>query len=180
MRKLLTGLCALAALIGACSKTETAPASQPPAPAATQTPPPAPSVPPASTPAATKPDAAAAAPAAPTPLPAALSDREKIEKLLQALAASPDTFTRNESDYTGAEAAAHLRSKWTAAGDRVKTVRDFIDGLGSKSSMSGKLYTVRRADGTTVNAGAWFNEQLKLIEAGSASAGAAPAPARTP
>ncbi|MFT3686137.1 MAG: DUF5329 family protein [Phycisphaerales bacterium] len=94
----------------------------------------------------------------------ALTEREKIDKLIDALAASSDTFNRNGTDYPAKDAAAHMRSKLSAAGDRVKTVRQFIDGIGSTSSMSGKPYTVKKADGTTINAKEWWEGQLAVIE----------------
>lgn len=157
MRAIPTALCSTAILLGACSKSTPPPAS--PAPSATQP----------STALPQQPNAAAPAPAQPAPAAAPLTEKAKIEKLLESLAASSDTFTRNGSDYTGKQAADHLASKWKSAGDRVKTARNFIDGLASKSSFSGKPYTVKRTDGTTVNAADWFNQQLKLIEESAAS-----------
>jgi hypothetical protein len=149
MRAITTALCSITILIGACSKST--PPSAAPASPTTQP--------------STTPPQQPAAPAAGAPAPTApLTEKAKIEKLLEALASSSDTVTRNGSDYTGKQAADHLRSKWSSAGERVKTARDFIDGLASKSSFSGKPYTVKGADGKTVNAAEWFNQQLKLIE----------------
>jgi hypothetical protein len=96
--------------------------------------------------------------------PNKMADREKIEALLTKLEGSSDRFNRNGTEYSGKEAAAHLRSKLSSAGGRVKTVREFIDGLASTSSMSGKPYTVKRADGTTVNAKEWFDAALAQLE----------------
>ncbi|MGH7131150.1 MAG: DUF5329 family protein [Phycisphaerales bacterium] len=103
-------------------------------------------------------------PAAPTTAP--LSENQKIEKMLTLLAESDAVFIRNGVDYDGKAAAAHLRSKWSTAGSRIKTANDFIDGLASKSSTSGKPYQVRKKDGSTVLAGDWFRQLLAQIEAG--------------
>ncbi len=86
--------------------------------------------------------------------------------MLAILAESDAVFIRNGVDYDGKAAAAHLRSKWSAAGSRVKTANDFIDGLASKSSTSGKPYQVRKKDGSVIPAGDWFRQLLAHVEAG--------------
>ena len=155
MKRLCFAVCGLLVLMGCKPSPASSPVSPTPAAAS-------------GAPAAQTPPAPVAEPAAPpAALPAvraALTEREKIDALLTRLEASSDTFTRNGSDYSGKDAAAHLRSKWKSAGDRVKTARQFIDGLASTSSMSGKPYTVRKADGSTVNAKAWFDAELAEIE----------------
>ncbi len=80
----------------------------------------------------------------------ALTEKEKIESILSALAKSDAIFIRNGTEYSGADAAEHLRSKWNYAGDKIKTATEFIDRLASKSSASGKPYQVRCKDGTVV------------------------------
>lgn len=70
-------------------------------------------------------------------------------------------FIRNGKEYEPKAAASHLRMKLEKAGDRVKTAKDFIDGLASNSSFSGKPYKIRKADGTLVTASAFFRARLK-------------------
>ena len=65
-------------------------------------------------------------------------------------------FIRNGTEYSGAEAAQHLRDKLDKAGDRVKTTDDFITGIASKSYISGKPYLVKFADGHTQLAADWL------------------------
>lgn len=101
---------------------------------------------------------------------AALSEKEKISALLDDLAGSQAKFIRNGTEYSGAQAADHLRRKWRAAGERITTSREFIDALASRSSSSGDAYRVRDGESTT-DSGAWFLARLEAIERAHAGAG---------
>ena len=90
----------------------------------------------------------------------AVDERARIETLIDAVAKSGIVFIRNGSEHTASEAADHLRTKWSRAGDRVKTADDFIEALGSRSSQTGEPYRVRLPDGTERDAGPWLRELL--------------------
>jgi len=92
---------------------------------------------------------------------AGLSERDRIEQLLSSMESSTLVFIRNGKEYPGAEAADHLRRKWKAAGDRVRTAEQFIEHLASRSSISGSAYRVRLADGTVMNSGTWLTGRLR-------------------
>lgn len=110
--------------------------------------------------------AAAGTPTAAIPeVPATLSENERIEALLGTIAISGIVFIRNGSDHSASDAADHLRSKWSRAGDRITTAESFIDNLGSTSSQTGDPYRVRLPDGTERDAGPWLHEQLAAIDA---------------
>jgi hypothetical protein len=95
------------------------------------------------------------------------SESAKIEQLLSAVeAAEADVFIRNGTEHSAKEAAEHLRTKWTTAGDKITTARQFIDEIASESSLSGEPYRVRRADGTEVSASEYLRDKLERIEAG--------------
>jgi hypothetical protein len=101
-----------------------------------------------------------------TPQPAAArTEPERIEALIAAIAASGIVFIRNGTEHSASEAADHLRTKWSRAGNRIATAESFIDNLGSTSSQSGDPYRVRLPDGTERDAGPWLHEQLKAIDA---------------
>lgn len=103
---------------------------------------------------------------APTELkPVSLTENQKIERILSLLMESDAIFIRNKVEYDGKTAASHLRTKWTAAGSRIKTANDFIDTLASKSSSSGKPYQIRKKDGSTIPSQEWFRELLAGVEA---------------
>lgn len=89
----------------------------------------------------------------------AKSDAE-IEFLLGYVEKSGAIFIRNGSDHTAKEGADHLRDKLAQAGDRVKTAEDFINGIATKSYLSGQPYLVKMKDGSTRPAGPWLLEAL--------------------
>ena len=108
--------------------------------------------------------------AEPASAAAPLSEKEKIELLILAVAQLKNAvFIRNGSEHTLADAVDHMRMKWKAAGEQITTARQFIEGAASKSSVSGEPYEIRFADGRTVTAGEFFRTELERIE-GSADA----------
>lgn len=94
--------------------------------------------------------------------PANDAEKQKIEMLLKAIAESKLTFVRNGDKHPGKDAAEHMRSKWKAAADQVKTAEDFIRTCATQSSLSGKPYEVLAEDGKTATPLAdWLREKLK-------------------
>jgi len=97
---------------------------------------------------------------APHGWPAEPSTGEEIDYLIGRVAASGAHFIRNGSEYTGAQAASHLRMKLAKAGGRVHTAEEFIDGIASKSSLTGRPYELHLADGRTMRAAEWLSAEL--------------------
>ena len=98
------------------------------------------------------------------PVADAVSERDKIEQLINHVGALQGAvFIRNGEEYKPAEAAAHLRRKWQAAGDEITTVEDFIEKIASKSSASGEPYRIR-FDRSESDAGDWLRTRLELME----------------
>ena len=92
-------------------------------------------------------------------------EAKKIELLLARLEAMHNVvFIRNGKEYSSNKAADHLRLKWRKAGRYVKTAEDFIELCGSGSSISGKSYKIRFADGRIENSAVILKELLKKIE----------------
>ncbi len=90
----------------------------------------------------------------------------KIDALINAVETLEGAkFIRNGQEHDARAAADHLRLKLRTAGDRVRTADDFIRLCGSQSSLSGKKYRIRFADGTTENAEAFFRKKLKALAA---------------
>jgi len=110
------------------------------------------------------------APIAPRPVPP-LSEQIKIQSLIASVEQLPGAvFIRNGTEYDGHKAADHLRLKLKYAGKRVQTADQFITNLATGSSMTGKPYKIRFADGHTVDSAVYFREQLRRIESGHRSA----------
>ncbi len=102
--------------------------------------------------------AATAVPTAP------LSDAQKIQALIRTVEARKDLqFIRLDVAHSAREAANVLRIKLAFAGDRVKTVDDFIDHVAT-ATQSGKPYYVRYPDGTEVSSAEFLRQELKRIE----------------
>lgn len=100
----------------------------------------------------------------------------KIEFLLAAVEQNPHGFIRNGTQYDGAEAAAHLRMKlkraqnwWFAPPKEKWSVELFIDKVASGSSISGKPYLVKDAQGQVHPSGEWLRQRLAEYEQGADS-----------
>lgn len=93
-----------------------------------------------------------------------LTEKQKIELLLQKLETSDVKFIRSGTEYTGKEAKSHMQRKWDYAGSRIKTAEQFIEYLGTKSSMTGEPYYVVLKDGTKVESAIWLRQILKTIK----------------
>jgi hypothetical protein len=110
--------------------------------------------------------AIAAAPGKSASSAAHLSEAQKIEALISSVGGLKGAvFIRNGSEYDAAQAAEHLHRKLDYAGKRIHTAQQFIDKLATGSSMTGKPYKIRFADGRTVESAVYFREQLRKLEA---------------
>ena len=85
----------------------------------------------------------AAAPAATRPA----AEQKRIDFLLDAVRHANAVFIRNGAEHPPEKAASHLKFKLFMAGERVQTVRDFIEGVASHSEETGRPYLIRVAGG---------------------------------
>lgn len=103
-------------------------------------------------------------------LPALLFARDareqaRIDFLIHEVESSATVkFIRNGTEYNGAAAAAHLRTKIGYAGERVKTAEEFVKYCASESSITHQKYKIRTADGTTTDAASYFASQLHKFD----------------
>lgn len=86
--------------------------------------------------------------------------KQEIHYLLQYIADSGATFIRNGDEHSARDAADHLAMKYRRASRYAKTAEDFIDNLASKSSFTGKPYTVVTADGKDLKSHDWLYAAL--------------------
>lgn len=111
----------------------------------------------------------------------AMSETAKIQALISTVEKSEGlVFIRNGSAHDPTQAASHLRLKWKNAGKRVRTAEDFIRYCATGSSMSGKPYQIRFADGRVEDSAVYFHAQLRRIEAAANKPGPTKAGAATP
>jgi hypothetical protein len=93
------------------------------------------------------------------------SEDQKIESLLQSVESLKDAkFIRNGKAYDAKAAASHVRSKWKAAKDQIKSARDFITVVASKSSKTGEPYKIRFKDGKEQTSEAFLTAKLDELE----------------
>lgn len=108
-------------------------------------------------------------------LAAAAGGHDEIEALLDRVAAARGvTFIRNGTAHEAPEAAAHLRRKLLAARGRIRTPEQLIEHLGTRSSLTGRPYRVRLANGREVDSAVWLYGLLREVRA------APPRPAPVP
>lgn len=94
------------------------------------------------------------------PLLGAETPSQEIEFLLAHVQNAKVRFVRGGKEYSGAEGAQHLRKKLASAGQRVKSAEDFINGIASKSYLTGEVYMVKFPDGKMTATGPWLTAAL--------------------
>ncbi|HEY7675696.1 MAG TPA: DUF5329 domain-containing protein [Candidatus Methylomirabilis sp.] len=98
--------------------------------------------------------------------PRPLSEQERIAALLDAVGHSGAAFIREGKAYSAADGRKHLERKLRYAGDRVKTGEEFIEGIASRSSTTGRPYKVRLPGGEEMETGVWLRQKLAEIDGG--------------
>ena len=103
-----------------------------------------------------------AMPAVAAPPPAAVRE---IEGLIAALGASGCHFQRNGSWYPSKKAEQHLRRKYDylRERDKVANAEEFIALAATRSSMSGRAYSVRCPGTPVVDSATWLQARLREI-----------------
>lgn len=105
--------------------------------------------------------AAAAAHAAELPS----SAKTEIDALLNRLETSKCQFYRNGSWHSGSEARDHLQMKLEYLVEKglITDSEEFIEGAGTKSSISGQPYKVRCPNQTEQPSAVWLGSELRKI-----------------
>ncbi|MBI1836858.1 MAG: DUF5329 family protein [Flavobacteriia bacterium] len=88
-------------------------------------------------------------------------ESNKIKTLLLIIEKSNIQFIRNGVTYNSKEASEHLATKWKESNIHITNLNQFIERIGSKSSMSGKPYLVIQSDGSIIPAKTWYLKQIK-------------------
>jgi hypothetical protein len=100
---------------------------------------------------------------APPTVAASTSASEDIQYLLDAIERSGCEFYRNGSWYAAAEARSHLAGKYREVDKRrpMRSAEDFIEWVGTSSSMSGEPYRVRCPGSDAITSAEWFRRALE-------------------
>jgi hypothetical protein len=94
--------------------------------------------------------------------------RAEIEQLLAFVASSGCQFNRNNTWYAAPEASAHLAKKerYLEEHGQIATAEDFIAKAATKSSMTGKPYTVRCGSEPAIACDEWLMAELRRSRQG--------------
>jgi hypothetical protein len=94
--------------------------------------------------------------------------RAEIEQLLAFVAKSGCQFNRNNTWYPAPEASAHLAKKERYLEERgqIATAEDFVAKAATKSSMTGKPYTVRCGSEPAIASAEWLTAELRRSRQG--------------
>jgi hypothetical protein len=87
----------------------------------------------------------------------------EIDHLLNFIRSSSCTIDRNGKTYVAVKAISHIEKKYAYFEDEIKTTEDFIELSATKSTMSGKYYTVRCGDGEQIKTQEWLMQELKSL-----------------
>lgn len=86
---------------------------------------------------------------------------QEIQFLLDKIASSQCRFERSGSWYDAPTAVEHLKMKLDKAGDQVRSADDFIQGVASKSYLSGKPYHLACPGAPVQESALWLRAALK-------------------
>ena len=94
--------------------------------------------------------------------------RAEIDHLLAYVEKSGCRFDRNDTWHDSREASAHLAKKERYLEERgqIATAEDFVAKAATKSSMSGKPYTVRCGSAPAVTSAEWLSAELRQFRQG--------------
>ncbi len=84
----------------------------------------------------------------------------EIEYLITSVGESGCIFIRNGSRHDAEDAASHMRLKYRRGKRYAPTAELFIERLASKSSFSGKPYSIECPGSDTVPSGDWLSARL--------------------
>lgn len=86
--------------------------------------------------------------------------KPEVQHLLEFIRQSDCVMTRNGSEHSGEEAAEHIQNKYDYFIDEIDTTEKFIEYSATKSTMSGKYYTVECPGGKKMKSQDWLLEEL--------------------
>ena len=94
--------------------------------------------------------------------------KAEIAHLFTTLETSNCQFNRNGSWYSAKEASGHLGTKYKYLQDKdlVPTAEKFIERAATESSLSGKAYQIKCADGVAQPSAPWFKAALDKYRSG--------------
>lgn len=87
---------------------------------------------------------------------------EEVAHLLMYVEQSDCTFIRNGKTYSASEAREHIGRKYNYIKGRISSTEQFITYGASKSSITGKKYTIE-CGGVSMPSGQWLRDELAVF-----------------
>ena len=91
--------------------------------------------------------------------------KPEVEHLLEFVGQSDCIMVRNGEEHVGEKAVSHIQIKYDYFKDKITTTEEFIEYSATKSTMSGKYYTVRCPKQEEIRAQDWLMEELTVFRA---------------
>jgi len=95
--------------------------------------------------------------------------QHEVQHLINFVSKSSCQIFRNGSAHDGPEAIKHIQKKYNYYRDDIRTTEQFIEYSATKSTMSGKYYTVNCRDQSPVKTRDWLLQELKEYRAQQSS-----------
>jgi len=89
--------------------------------------------------------------------------KPEVEHLLEFVRQSDCLMIRNGNEHEGEEAASHIQKKYDYFADDITTTEAFIEYSATKSTISGKYYTVKCPDGKEMRSQDWLLNELAVF-----------------
>jgi hypothetical protein len=86
---------------------------------------------------------------------------DEIDHLLQYLSESGCNYVRNSAEHSAQQAVEHIRKKYRYYEDEIDSTERFIELSASRSTISGKPYTIRCPGLPEQDSNAWLNAELE-------------------
>ncbi len=86
--------------------------------------------------------------------------QEEIDHLITYLSDSGCTYIRNGMEYTALEAVEHINRKYDYFHDDIDSAETFVELSASKSTMSGKPYSIKCPGKVEQSSASWLLEEL--------------------
>jgi len=90
-----------------------------------------------------------------------IEQQTEINHLLKFVTESACQFNRNGTQYSGTQSRKHIQKKYDYFKEDIKSAEDFIKYSATKSTMSGKYYTVTCPDKEKITAKDWLLNELQ-------------------
>ena len=89
--------------------------------------------------------------------------KPEVEHLLEFVRQSDCVMVRNGTEHNVEDATSHIQKKYDYFKDDITSTEDFIRLSATKSTMSGKYYTIRCTDKEVIRTQDWLLEELAVF-----------------